>query len=117
MLRVLHVPGALRARRFFADGGDEPATIELTVQDIQRPANAGPWTLRLEHGSAVVEEGEPSSPDAVLETDAPTFARIFAGEIQPTTAAAQRRARVDGKVGLLNRAFATRQRFWLLDEF
>jgi predicted acetyltransferase len=117
MLRVLDVPGALRARRFFADGRDEPATLELTVQDPQRPANAGPWTVRLAHGAAEVEAGEPSSPDATLETDAATFGRIFAGEIPPTTAAAQRRARVDGRVGLLNRAFATRQRFWLLDEF
>ncbi|MFO7894555.1 MAG: GNAT family N-acetyltransferase [Longimicrobiales bacterium] len=117
MLRVLDVPGSLRARRFFDAGGDEPATIELAVQDPQRPANAGPWTVRLEHGGAEVEAGEPSSPDAVLETDAATFGRIFAGEIPATVAAAQRRALVDGDAAVLDRAFATRQRFWLLDEF
>lgn len=117
MLRVLDVPGALRSRRFFDAGGDEPATFELAVQDPQRPANAGPWTVRLEHGSAEVEEGELSSPDAVLETDAATFARVFAGELPATVAAAQRRARVDGDTAVLDRAFATRQRFWLLDEF
>ena len=117
MLRVLDVPGALEARRFFAAGGEEAATIELTVRDPQRPANAGPWTVRLEHGVAAVEEGEPSSPDATLETDAVSFARIFAGEIRVTDAAARRRARMDGDVTVLDRAFATRERFWLLDEF
>lgn len=117
MLRILDVPGALRARRFFAGGGDEPVTLEVTVQDVQRPANSGPWTVRLENGGAEVEEGEPSSPDASLETDAPTFARLFAGEIPATVAAAQRRARINGDAAVLDRAFATRERFWLLDEF
>ena len=118
MLRVLDVPGALRARRFFAAGGAAAATIKVAVTDPQRPANDGPWTVRLDPtGAAGVEPGEAPSPDVALRTSPPTLARIFAGEIPPTAAALHGRARIDGDGSLLDRAFATRQRFWLLDEF
>ncbi len=118
MLRVLDVPGGLRARRFFAAGGATEAEIEVVVADPQRPANDGPWTVRLDPtGAAEVEAGGAPSPDAVLHTSPQTLARIFAGEIPPTVAALHGRARIEGNGPLLDRAFATRQRFWLLDEF
>lgn len=117
MLRLLDVAGALRRRRYFTAGGATDGTIALYVIDEQRPANDGPWTLRLEDGAAEVEAGDPASPDAVMETDMVTLSRIFAGEISATVAAAQNRARIDGGAELLDRAFATNERFWLLDEF
>jgi predicted acetyltransferase len=117
MLRILDVPGALRARPFFDAGGATAATLTLTVADDVRPGNVGPWTVHLDaSGAAEVEEASGGG-DAVLETDAATMARVFAGEVPATAAALQGRASVQGDAELLDRAFATRDRFWLLDEF
>ena len=118
MLRLVDVRHALRKRRFFDAGGGTATTLAVEVSDPQRPANNGPWTVRVEaDGGTEVEPGEAPSPDAALRTDAPTLARIFAGEVSATTAAVQGRAQVEGDTTLLDRAFSTRQRFWLLDEF
>jgi predicted N-acetyltransferase YhbS len=52
MLRVLRVPEALAARRWF-DAGSPPAdpavdrTVRISVSDPQRPANEGPWDVRV----------------------------------------------------------------------
>lgn len=117
MLRIIDVPEALRRRRFFEAGGPEPATLQITVTDEQRPENRGPWVVEVDaDGAASIGEGETRAA-AVLETDAATLARLFTGEIQATTAARVGHARVRGDGGLLDRAFATRDRFWLLDEF
>ncbi|NIP81982.1 MAG: GNAT family N-acetyltransferase, partial [Gemmatimonadetes bacterium] len=117
MLRVLDVPAALRARPLFDAGGPEPITFTLTIADDQRPANAGPWTVRVdEDGGNEVTEGTSKAADASLQTDASTFARIFAGEISVTDAVRVDRARASNGTGL-DRVFATREEFWLLDEF
>mgnify|MGYP001077600616 CR=1 FL=1 len=118
MLRLVDVPGALRLRRFFDTGQPRTATLAITVSDEQRPENRGPWTVRLDaEGAAEVEENGDGDPDAALDADAATLARIFAGELAPGRAARLGRARVDGDATLLDRAFAARERFWLLDEF
>jgi predicted acetyltransferase len=117
MLRIVDVPGALRKRRFFEAGGAEPGTLKLTVVDEQRPENRGSWIVDINaEGEASVEEGDTGA-DAGLETDAATLARVFTGDIPATRAARVGHASVDGNGSLLDRAFATRDRFWLLDEF
>lgn len=117
MLRLLDVPAALRMRRYFDAVGGAPATFGITVIDDQRPANTGTWTVHVDAGGKVgVEEGAAPA-DATLETDVSGLARMFAGEIPVTVAAGQGRARVEGDGAVLDRAFATRERFWLLDEF
>ena len=45
------------------------------------------------------------------------LARILAGDIPPSVAARLGRAEVRGRVELVDRAFATPEAFWLLDEF
>ncbi|HUG40295.1 MAG TPA: GNAT family N-acetyltransferase [Longimicrobiales bacterium] len=129
MLRVLDARGALAARPLFPGGEPDPRTLVLVVDDPQMPANAGPWrVVTTAGGSAAPEVVEPlpaaaPTPDARLETDAPTFARILAGEIAPTAANRLGRARIEeGRAGgaageVLDRAFATAEAFWLLDEF
>jgi predicted acetyltransferase len=133
MLRVLHVPAALRLRPFFATDADPAArraTLEIEIDDPQVPANRGPWTVRIQGGrgrvdprldapgdSTVGAPADDSHADARIRTDAPTFARIFAGEIAPRAAARVGRAVTTGDPQLLDQAFAVSERFWLLDEF
>jgi predicted acetyltransferase len=120
MLRILNVPGALRMRRYFdADHrppGD-PVSVEVAVEDEQIEENRGPWILRLEGHTARVEPGADARADARIRTDAATLARILAGELSPSMAATLGRATTTGHVPLLDRIFATRERYWLLDEF
>lgn len=121
MLRLLDVAGALRLRRWFHDPAAPVAacTLRLTVRDAQRPANDGPWMIRLEERgeAAAVESGGGKGWNAALSTDVATLARIFAGDIAPTDAARLGVAEVQGDAHVLDAAFATRERFWLLDEF
>ncbi len=126
MLRILDVPAALRLRPWFdaEPTGAVEAGLRITVTDPQLPSNEGPWTVRL-HGKgarATVEAaGEGAlggaEPDGSLTADAATFARIFVGEVSPGDAARLGSAEITGDGDLLDRAFATRERFWLLDEF
>lgn len=116
MLRVLDVPAALRRRGYFRAGDGAPATFAIRVTDEQCPANTGSWTVHIAaDGEVGVESG--AAGDATLETDPSTLAQVFVGEIPATVAARHGRARVDGDGAVLDRAFATRERFWLLDEF
>jgi predicted acetyltransferase len=127
MVRVLDVPRALALRPYFDDAPESAprrVTLELRVQDRQLPENRGPWLVRVDDRHARVERldgaegGRPAESGHVrLETDASTFARVFAGELEPGEAAAAGDAVVGGDVALLGRMFATRQRFWLLDQF
>lgn len=129
MLRVLDVAGALRARPWFEAGGARAGCLRIRVNDAQHPENEGPWLVRLDGaGGRVVESGTGAAvdgradavadePDAELSTDASTFARIFAGDISASDAARIGRATVRGEASLVDRAFATSEGFWLLDEF
>lgn len=123
MLRVLDVAEALRARPWFDAGGGRAGSLRIRLHDAQRPENEGPWLVRLDDaGGGVVEagverRGEAGEPVVELSTDASAFARIFAGEISASDAACIGRAAIQGDASLIDRAFATRERFWLLDEF
>jgi predicted acetyltransferase len=133
MLRVLHVPAALGLRPFFATDADSAArqaTLEVEVHDREAVANRGPWLVRIAGGTGRVEPptaerglspadapAERGAADARIQTDASTFARIFAGELAPRVAARMGRAAITGDARLLDQAFAVAERFWLLDEF
>lgn len=131
MLRIVDVPGALRLRRWFdaaagAAAGElelpSPPAIRIRVNDPERPENKGPWLVRLDGGASVATAVEPGGTTAgnvaaELETSADVFARIFVGEIAPTDAARLDGATVVGNGGVLDRAFATRETFWLPDRF
>lgn len=135
MLRVLDLPGALRRRRWFdaeegrGGGAGQRVTgsLRIHLRDPQRPENEGPWMIRVDSsggGVPAVAAGDPPIPgggvDALkgeIHTDAATFARIFCGEISVTDAGRLGAAEVGGDPRFMDRAFATRERFWLLDEF
>jgi predicted acetyltransferase len=130
MLRILDVPRALGLRRYFlASPGDDPreAVIEIEVDDDQVPANRGPWVVRIQGGAATVagrRRGDgaesPAGGQAVaarLRADTASLARVFVGDVAPGELYRVARGHVQGDIRLLNAAFATRERFWLLDEF
>lgn len=123
MLRLLNVPEALRLRRWFDAGGrpGAPTVFRIAVHDPERPENDGPWIATVTSAGTRVDAHGPHAKDeavsAALRTGPATFARMFAGEISASDAGRLGRAEVSGDVAMLDRAFATRERFWLLDEF
>lgn len=127
MLRMLDVERALRLRPWYrADQGRGPAlTVRISVSDDALPHNDGRWSVHLDGAGNGTVSGHPPSesreaegdPDAAIATDVATFARIHVGELAPTVAARLGRATLHGDGTLLDRAFATGQRFWLPDEF
>ncbi|MBW3554565.1 MAG: GNAT family N-acetyltransferase [Gemmatimonadetes bacterium] len=122
MLRVLDVPAAVRARPLFPGSESRGYQLVLAVQDSQVPANEGPWRVipaAHDGDSNVVEpaKGGATSPEARLQTDAATFARILAGELRASDAERLGRARVEGSARLLDSAFHANESFWLPDEF
>lgn len=118
MLRIIDLPGLVRARKEWGDGGGVAFTCYLEVDDPELPENRGPWTLTLEEGGAMLRPGgDPQAADAALSTDAATFAEIFTGTVAPSVAAALGEARIEGAAGALDRIFAPARPFCLLDEF
>lgn len=115
MLRLLDVRQVLAGRPF---GGEPGTRFTVAATDRLVSANQGIFTVvtgRPGEASDVRSSGSPAGPR--LETDLPTLARILAGDLAPTGAARLGRARLQGDARLLDRAFAVRQPFCLLDEF
>lgn len=120
MLRLLDLPGALRLRRYFdAAPASSPREVILDIflGDRQIEQNNGPWRLRIQEGGVEVGPAGGELAEHRIAADAATFARIFAGDLSPTDAVRLGRASVAGDGVLVDAAFATRERFWLLDEF
>ncbi len=118
MLRVLDVPAALAARRWWGSRRGIGLTVEVEVHDAEVPENRGPWEVVLdEDGAHVHPRRAGGGYDARLELDAATFSQVYAGELEPTVAARLGRARIDGAADALDRVFAPDSPFWLLDEF
>lgn len=118
MLRVLDVPAALAGRRRWGRERGIALALEIVVHDDVVPENRGPWEVVIEDdGAHVHPRGAATGYDARLELDAATFAQIYAGEFEPSTAARLGLARIDGAADALDRVFAPESPFWLLDEF
>ena len=89
----------------------------LTLHDSEVEDNRGECRVVFRNGRAELGRWERGPADFELRTDMASLSQIFAGEISPSQAATLGSAEVHGKVELLDRVFATRERFWLLDEF
>lgn len=76
MLRVVHAPAALAARRY-------PVTARLEfilhLDDPQLPANNGPWQVRIADGAASVETAKASDLGATVGTNIATLSQLYAG--------------------------------------
>lgn len=114
MLRIVNVQDALARRGY---DPDIALTLHLTLHDAEIEDNRGECRVIFAQGRATVERWNGGVADAELKVDMASLSQIFAGEITATQAASLGGAEVGGKTVLLDRAFATSERFWLLDEF
>jgi predicted acetyltransferase len=115
MLRIVNVPAALMRRSY---PEDVRLLIKLTVYDSEIQDNHGECRVEIQHGRA--EVGRWSSADKAdvqMFTTIANLSQIFAGELSATDAVSVGGTEVRGDVRLLDRAFAVREKFWLLDEF
>ncbi|MEZ4769067.1 MAG: GNAT family N-acetyltransferase [Caldilineales bacterium] len=77
MLRVVHLPEALRQRRYPVDVA---ADLIVEVEDRQLPDNSQPIRLVVEHGRATVTPlDEPPNTQSMIRTDMATFSQLYAG--------------------------------------
>ena len=88
----------------------------MSVSDAELPQNAEPFTITFDHGIANVGAGA-AQEHATLDTDASTFAQLYAGEILPSDAVRLRRACISGAAQALDAVFRVSREFRLLDEF
>jgi predicted acetyltransferase len=114
MLRIVNVQEALAKRSYHPD---TRLTLHLTLQDTEVDDNRGECRVVFENGKAELERWPGGPADAELRTDVSSLSQIFAGEISATQAALLGGVELNGKAELLDRLFATQERFWLLDEF
>lgn len=77
MLRVVHLPAALAARRYPA--GVE-AEFTLHVEDAQLPANRAPLHVRIAGGAAQVT---PTAARPQVQCDIATWSQLYAGALSP----------------------------------
>lgn len=107
MLRVVHLPTALRTRRYLPE---TEAHLLLRVEDPQLPANGQPLHVHIAGGAASVAPANSLFPDEPLtgvETDIATFGQLFAGFVSAEQARTTGRLRADDATcALLTQAFA-----------
>lgn len=98
MLRVVHLPTALSARRYRPEA---QAEFVLKVSDAQLPANCQPLLVRIEDSQAVVtawpdDARHTSRPiPCTIETDMVTFSELYAGALSAVQARTAGRLRAD----------------------
>ena len=114
MLRIVNVQEALARRGY---DPEIQLVLHLTLHDSEIDDNHGECRVVFEKGRATVARWNGGQADAVLSTGIASLSQIFAGEISPTQAALLGGTEVKGKVELLDRLFATMEKFWLFDEF
>ena len=62
-------------------------------------AGAGTWTVAVDDGKVTVTEGDDGNGDATIISSAENFARIVAGEQNPTTAYMTGKLKIKGDLG------------------
>jgi predicted acetyltransferase len=114
MFRLLDLPGAWNARRWI--GGSDFA-LNLLVDDIQVPENAGAWTLAV-RGEAGSLERRSGAADATLTLGIEALSRIYIGALSPSAAVAAGLATIDPGAALPRIDAALRVPGpWMFDRF
>lgn len=114
MIRIVNVQEALAKRSYDADSS---FTLRLTLFDTELDANRGECRVVFEQGRAEVGAWTSGKADVEMSTTISSLSQMFVGEISPAEAALLGGTELKGNVRLLERALATQERFWLLDEF
>jgi predicted acetyltransferase len=114
MFRIVNVQEALARRTY---DPDVACTLRLTVFDAELDENRGECRVVFQKGRAEVGGWTGGKADAELSLTMSTLSQIFVGEISPSQAALLGGTELKGKAELLDRAFATKEKFWLFDEF
>lgn len=115
MLRIVNVQEALSKRRY---PDDINLTLKLTVYDSEVNDNHGECRVVLENGHAEIGRWPAGAKaDVQMFTTITNLSQIFAGELSVSEAVSVGGTEVRGPVEGLDRAFRTRERFWLFDEF
>jgi predicted acetyltransferase len=114
MFRIVNIQEAIARRRY---NPDVSLTIRLTVFDAEVDENRGECRVVFENGRAEIGPWQGGTADVEMTARMSYLSQIFVGEISPTAAAFLGGAELKGKVELLDRVFATKERFWLFDEF
>jgi len=114
MLRVLDVPGALRARTHWPQATSGNFTVR--VHDPELPDNEGPWRVLCDGLRATCEA---AAGPADLEINAPEFAQLYAGELSAAEAVRMGRATATDPdtIRRIDELFGGAPTLRLLDEF
>jgi DNA-binding HxlR family transcriptional regulator len=105
-----------------AEPGDaallRPGSYALTPQVLFRPAtepgldatiqlaiDGELHQLRIQDGALDVRQGQAANPDAVLNTDVPTYLALLTGQLTPSVAFARGLITVEGDLSILERFF------------
>jgi putative sterol carrier protein len=83
--------------------GDAPQLRGVTAVYRFKIANAGSWTVTVDHGTIAVHEGGEAAADCIVHCDEDDFLRIRGGEHDLMTAAMQGRVEVEGSIPLLQK--------------
>ncbi|HEY0303315.1 MAG TPA: GNAT family N-acetyltransferase [Longimicrobiales bacterium] len=114
MFRIVNIQEALARRTY---DPDLSFTLRLTVFDAEVDENRGECRVVFEKGRAETGAWTGGRADAEMTTRINNLSQIFVGEISATAATLLGGTELKGNADLVNRAFETKERFWLLDEF
>jgi putative sterol carrier protein len=114
MFRIVNVQEAIARRTY---DPEVRLTVRLTVFDAEVDENRGECRVVFENGRAEIGPWQTGKADVEMTARMSYLSQIFAGEISPTAAAFLGGVELKGEAALLDRVFATKERFWLFDEF
>jgi predicted acetyltransferase len=114
MLRIVNVQEVLKRRPY---AQDVKLTMKLTVFDAEVDENRGECRVVFDAGKADVGGWSGGKADVELSTTIAILSQLLAGEISVSQAVHLGGTEAKGNVLALDRALATQEQFWLLDEF
>ncbi|HEX6065345.1 MAG TPA: GNAT family N-acetyltransferase [Longimicrobiales bacterium] len=114
MFRIVNVQEALARRSY---DPELSMVMRLTLFDSEVDENRGECRVVFEKGRAEVGPWTNSKADVEMSTSMTSLSQMFVGEIAPSEAALLGGTELRGNVQMLDRVFATNEKFWLFDEF
>jgi predicted acetyltransferase len=114
MLRIVDLRAALAGRNEWGDA--RPFAFAVEMQDPELPENSLPLRVAWDGECIAIEEAGAGVETRLVASSA-ALAQIYTGELSVSAACRLGEAEASGDVAALNRLFATRSAFRLLDDF